>query len=290
MEVFREFPEQIAEETDRKILLVSRQLQDAPCPDHPGVAGGEPSRGRAVFSADLLAASQSGGTAMGLGPAAGPSRAEQDRSTASRQPGSCFSVFARSSGTGAGLLARGRLPVYSCLHSEDPTFDAISGAHRAARGDGALENPRPGTPPPGLDLAAEAGTTVPRVDQHPLRTAAVRDVRGPRALRLRGAPCRLSKILLTGRDPTLGFRDPTLGFCLGRYGWLLRSWRTCQPGCDLEHRRHLPPASAHSRLQSPCTPLWRPPQPAGRIAYQRRSTLALNWPRPQETPAGSVRN
>ncbi len=103
-----------------------RQLQDSPRPDNPGVAGGEPSYGRSVFAAALLAASQSGGTARGLGPAAGPSRAEQDRSTASRQPGSCLPVFARSSGTGASLLSRGRLLVYSCLNSEDTTFDAIS--------------------------------------------------------------------------------------------------------------------------------------------------------------------
>ncbi len=99
-EVFRGFPEQIAEETD-----------------------------------------QSGGTAMGLGPTAGQSRAEQDRSPASRQPGSCFSVFARSSGTGASLLPKGRLPVYSCLHSEDTTFDAISSG--AAAGMSALHREQP---------------------------------------------------------------------------------------------------------------------------------------------------
>ncbi len=68
-------------------------LQYSPGPDRPGVAGSGPSRSRVVLSADLFAASQSGGTAMGLGPAAGPSRAEPDRSTASRQPGSCFPVF-----------------------------------------------------------------------------------------------------------------------------------------------------------------------------------------------------
>ncbi len=89
------------------------QLQYSSRPDNPGVAASKPSRGRAVLSADLLAASQSCGTARGLGPAAGPSRAEQDRSTASRQPGSCFPVFAKSPGTGASLLARGRLQVYS---------------------------------------------------------------------------------------------------------------------------------------------------------------------------------
>ncbi len=93
------------------------------------MAGGEPSRNRAVLSAGLLAATQSGRTAIGLGPAAGQSRAEQDRSTASRQPGSCLPVFAKSSGTGASLLPRGRLQVYSCLNSGETTFDAISTAH-----------------------------------------------------------------------------------------------------------------------------------------------------------------
>ncbi len=101
-------------------------LQDAPRPGNPGVAGSEPSRDRAVLSADLLAVSQSRGTAMVLGQAAGPSRAEQDRRTASRQLGSCFPGFAKSSGTGASLLSRGRLQVYSCLNSDDTTFDAIS--------------------------------------------------------------------------------------------------------------------------------------------------------------------
>ncbi len=105
--------------------------QDAPRPDHPGVAGSEPSRGRAVLSADLLAASQSGGTARGLGPAAGPSRAEQDRSTAARQPGSCLPGFARSSGTSASPLLRGRLQVYSCLNSDDTTFAPISTRDRS---------------------------------------------------------------------------------------------------------------------------------------------------------------
>ncbi len=116
------------------------QLPDSPRADNPGVAGSEPSRSRAVFSADLLATSQSGGTAMGLGPAAGPSRTEQDRGPASRQPGSCWPVFARSSGTGASLLARGRLPVYACLHSEDTIFDAISSG--AAGGMSALHRER----------------------------------------------------------------------------------------------------------------------------------------------------
>ncbi len=110
-----------------------RQLQDAPRPEHPGAAGGEPSHGRVVFSAGLLAASQSSGTARGLSPAAGPSRAEQDRSTTARQTGSRLPVFAKSSGTGAGLLSRGRLPVYSCLHSETTTFDAISTPQRRTR-------------------------------------------------------------------------------------------------------------------------------------------------------------
>ncbi len=41
-------------------------LQDSPRTDNPGVAASEPSRGRAVFSADLLAASQSCGTARSL--------------------------------------------------------------------------------------------------------------------------------------------------------------------------------------------------------------------------------
>ncbi len=103
-----------------------RQLQDAPRPDNPRVTGGEPSRSRFVFSAGLLAASQSYGIARGLGPAAGPSRAEQDRSPASRQPGSCFPVFARSSGAGASLLSRGSLQVYSCLNSDGTNFGTTS--------------------------------------------------------------------------------------------------------------------------------------------------------------------
>ncbi len=101
-----------------------RQLQDAPRTDQPGAAGGEPSRGRAVFSAGLVAGEQCGGTARGLGPAARPARAEPDRSPAARQPGSCWPVLAGSSGTGAGLLARGGPPACFGLHSEGPTGDA----------------------------------------------------------------------------------------------------------------------------------------------------------------------
>ncbi len=125
-EVFREFLKQIAEGSGSEDSAGGGPLQYSPRPDNPGVAGSELSRGRAVLSADLLAASQSGGTARGLGPASGPSRAEQDRSTALRQPGSCLPGFAKSSGTGASLLSGGGLQVYSCLNFDDTTFDAIS--------------------------------------------------------------------------------------------------------------------------------------------------------------------
>ncbi len=133
-------------ETDRggsrsEDFVVGGPLQDAPRPDNPGVAASEPSRGRAVLAAGLLAASQSCGTARGLGPAAGRSRAEQDRSTASRQLGSCLPVFAKSSGTVASLLARGRLQAYACLHSEDTIFAAISSRnHRQIPCDNVSDN------------------------------------------------------------------------------------------------------------------------------------------------------
>ncbi len=125
-EAFRKLLEKIAEGAGREVLLAVGNCSIHHTQIIQEWAGGEPNRTRALFSADLLTSSQSGETAMGLGPAASPSPAEQGRSTASRQPGSCLPVFARSSGTGASLLSRGRLPVYSCLNSDDTTFNAIS--------------------------------------------------------------------------------------------------------------------------------------------------------------------
>ncbi len=137
-----------------------RQLQYSSRTDHPGVAGSEPSRGRAVFSADLIAGNQCGGTARGLGPAAGPSRAEPDRSPASRQPGSCWPVLARSSGTGAGLLARGGLPVYFCSGSRWWSRPP-RGRPRAGEGQG-LRSPAP--PPRRAD--APSGGEFSRETRH----------------------------------------------------------------------------------------------------------------------------